>query len=53
MNLPEARASHDLHPFLTLWESTVFLSLCSLQFLKGTLIKVHSKEDRERSISAS
>lgn len=53
MNLPEARAIHDLHPSLSLCESTVFMSLCSLQFLKGTLIKVHSKEDRERSTSAS
>ena len=29
------------------------MSLCSSQFLKGMLIRVHSKEDKERSTSAS
>lgn len=53
MTVPEARATYDLHPFLTLWQTTVFMSLCNLQFLKGKLIKVHSEEDRERSTSAS
>lgn len=40
MTVPEARATYDLHPFLTLWQTTVFMSLCNLQFLKGKLIKV-------------